>query len=315
MSIIRTVDVYSSSQIPSYKECPLLNSKEKLILLHHCRGAGWKTIQAIVQNDPLLISLLTKTHDEWKKIIPLSAPKLQLFLDDLHSIDVIEKIRQYTYNGIYCITVFEEEYPYLLKQIFDPPWVLYVKGNKELLMKQKTLAVVGTRKPTSYGIEALNLILPPLIKQDFTIISGVAEGIDAVAHQVTLRENGQTIGVLGGGLFHLYPKSNLQLALTMMKRGLLLSEMPPARRSEPWMFPMRNRIISGMSQGLFVVEARERSGTLITAQAAMEQGRDVFALPGNILNTHSIGTNQLIQDGAKLVLSTVDIEEEYLSFL
>lgn len=291
-----------------------MNSKEKLILLHHCRGAGWKTIQAIVQNDPLLTSLLTKTHDEWKKIIPLSAPKLQLFLDDLHSIDVIEKISQYTYNEISCITVFEEEYPYLLKQIFDPPWVLYVKGNKELLMKQKTLAVVGTRKPTSYGIEALNLILPPLIKQDFTIISGVAEGIDAVAHQVTLRENGQTIGVLGGGLFHLYPKSNLQLALTMMKRGLLLSEMPPARRSEPWMFPMRNRIISGMSQGLFVVEARERSGTLITAQAAMEQGRDVFALPGNILNPHSMGTNQLIQDGAKLVLSTVDIEEEYLSF-
>lgn len=290
-----------------------MNTNEKLIHLHHCRGAGWKTIKEIVHNDPLLTSLFTKTYAEWKEIVPIPSNKLRIFFHDLHSIDSTCKIKQYENNQIHCITIFDEEYPYLLKQIFDPPWVLYLKGNKELLKEQKTLAVVGTRKPTSYGLDALKKIVPRLIEKNFTIISGVAEGIDAAAHIITLNEGGQTIGVLGGGLLHIYPKSNLQLAMTMMKRGLLLSEIPPIRRAEPWMFPMRNRIISGLSQGLFVVEAKERSGTLITAQAAIEQGRDVFALPGNILSSHSVGTNQLIQDGAKLVLSASDIEEEFVS--
>lgn len=290
-----------------------LNPKDKLILLHHCRSVGWKTIQAIIKNDPQLTSLFTRSYAEWKEIVPLPPNKLQLFLHDLHSIDIIEKIRQYANNQIYCLTIFEEEYPNLLKQIFDPPWVLYIKGKKELLNQPKTLAVVGARKPTTYGLEALKMILPTLIEKNFTIISGVAEGIDAAAHIITLKNAGQTIGVLGGGLLNIYPKSNLQLALTMMKQGLLVSEIPPTRRAEPWMFPMRNRIISGLSQSLFVVEAKERSGTLITAQAAIEQGRDVFALPGNIVSPHSMGTNLLIQDGAKLVISAADIEEEFKS--
>lgn len=289
-----------------------LNAKEKIILLHHCRGAGWKTIQAIVKNDPQLTSLFTKTYAEWKEIVPLPASKLQLFLHDLHSIDILEKIKQYEHNQIYCITIYHKEYPNLLKQIFDPPWVLYVKGKKELLNQPNPLAVVGTRKPTTYGLEALKMILPTLVEKNFTIISGVAEGIDAAAHIITLNKGGQTIGVLGGGLLHIYPKSNLQLAMTMMQRGLLLSEILPTRRAEPWMFPMRNRIISGLSRALFVVEAKERSGTLITAQAAMEQGRDVFALPGSIVSPYSKGTNQLIQDGAKLILLPSDIEEEYI---
>lgn len=290
-----------------------MNPKDKLILLHHCRSVGWKTIQAILKNDPQLTSLFTRSYTEWKEIVPLPPNKLQLFLHDLHSIDIIEKIRQYANNQIYCLTIFEEEYPNLLKQIFDPPWVLYIKGKKELLNQPKTLAVVGARKPTTYGLEALKMILPTLIEKNFTIISGVAEGIDAAAHIITLKNAGQTIGVLGGGLLNIYPKSNLQLALTMMKQGLLVSEIPPTRRAEPWMFPMRNRIISGLSQSLFVVEAKERSGTLITAQAAIEQGRDVFALPGNIVSPHSMGTNLLIQDGAKLVISAADIEEEFKS--
>ncbi len=290
-----------------------MNLKEKLILLHHCRSVGWKTMQVIMKNDPQLTSLFTKSYSEWKEIVPLPATKLQLFLHDLHSIDILEKIKQYDNNQIYCLTIFEAEYPNLLKQIFDPPWVLYIKGKKELLNQMKPLAVVGARKPTTYGLEALKTILPPLVEMNFTIISGVAEGIDAAAHHITLSRGGQTIGVLGGGLLNIYPKSNLQLAMTMMKEGLLVSEIPPTRRAEPWMFPMRNRMISGLSKGLFVVEAKERSGTLITAQAAIEQGRDVFALPGNIGSTHSVGTNLLIQDGAKLVLSAADIENEYKS--
>lgn len=288
-----------------------MNFNEKLILLHHCHSAGWKTIQAILKNDPQLTSLFTKSNSEWKEIVPLSSYKLQLFLHDLHTIDIVEKIKQYANNQIYCLTIFEEEYPNLLKPIFDPPWVLYIKGRKELLNQSKTLAIVGARRPTTYGVEALKLILPTLIEHNFTIISGVAEGIDSAAHIITLNKGGQTIGVLGGGLLNIYPKSNLQLAMTMMKEGLLVSEIPPTRRAEPWMFPMRNRIISGMSNAVFVIEAKEKSGTLITAQAAIEQGRDVFALPGNIVSPHSMGTNQLIQDGAKLVISAADIEDEY----
>ena len=288
-----------------------LNRNEKLIHLHHCRGAGWKTIKMILAADPSLTSLFTKTYAEWKEILSIPNDKIQLFLSDLHAYNTIEKLKEYENNQIHCMTIFDEDYPYLLRQIFDPPWVLYLKGNKQLLDKENTIGVVGTRNPTSYGLEALKTILMPLARKKFVIISGVAVGIDAIAHKITLNESGHTIGVLGGGLMQIYPKVNIPLAKVISDKGLLLSETPPTRRAEPWMFPLRNRIISGLSQGIFVVEAKQRSGSLITAQAALEQGRDVFALPGNITSLESMGTNQLIQDGAKLVLTAEQIEEEY----
>ncbi|MFE0503539.1 DNA-processing protein DprA [Peribacillus butanolivorans] len=288
-----------------------MNRKEKLIHLHHCRGAGWKTIQTIMAYNPSLSSLFTTTYTEWAEILPIPSNKLNLFLKDLHSLNTIKKVKQYEFNQIKCLTMFDEDYPFLLKQIFDPPWVLYFKGDKQLLEKKRTLGVVGTRKPTWYGLEALKTILPPLVQKNFVIISGVAAGIDAAAHKVTLDEGGNTIGVLGGGLLQIYPKSNIPLAREISNKGLLLSETPPAMRAEPWMFPLRNRIISGLSKGVFVVEAKEKSGSLITAQAALDHGREVFALPGNVLSPESLGTNQLIQDGAKLVLSSLQIEEEF----
>ncbi|MFB7637226.1 DNA-processing protein DprA [Peribacillus butanolivorans] len=288
-----------------------MNRKEKLIHLHHCRGAGWKTIQTIMAYNPSLSSLFTTTYTEWAEILPIPSNKLNLFLKDLHSLNTIKKVKQYEFNQIKCLTIFDEDYPFLLKQIFDPPWVLYFKGDKQLLEKQRTLGVVGTRKPTWYGLEALKTILPPLVQKNFVIISGVAAGIDSAAHKVTLDEGGNTIGVLGGGLLQIYPKSNIPLAREISNKGLLLSETPPAMRAEPWMFPLRNRIISGLSKGVFVVEAKEKSGSLITAQAALDHGREVFALPGNVLSPESLGANQLIQDGAKLVLSSLQIEEEF----
>ncbi|MBK5445895.1 DNA-protecting protein DprA [Peribacillus sp. TH16] len=288
-----------------------MNRKEKLIHLHHCRGAGWKTIQTILAYNPSLSSLFTTTYTEWAEILPIPSNKLNLFLKDLHSLNTIKKVKQYEFNQIKCLTMFDEDYPFLLKQIFDPPWVLYFKGDKQLLEKKSTLGVVGTRKPTWYGLEALKTILPPLVQKNFVIISGVAAGIDAAAHKVTLDKGGNTIGVLGGGLLQIYPKSNIPLAREISNKGLLLSETPPAMRAEPWMFPLRNRIISGLSKGVFVVEAKEKSGSLITAQAALDHGREVFALPGNVLSPESLGANQLIQDGAKLVLSSLQIEEEF----
>ena len=288
-----------------------MNKKEKLIHLHHCRGAGWKTIQTIMSKDPSLSSLFTTNYVEWAKMLPIPSNKLNLFLKDLHSLNTIEKLKKYEDSQIHCLTIFDDEYPFLLKQIFDPPWVLYFKGDKKLLTRKNTLGVVGTRKPTSYGLEALKTILLPLVKKKFVIISGVAAGIDAESHKITLREGGDTIGVLGGGLMQIYPKSNITLAEEIINKGLLISETPPEMKAEPWMFPLRNRIISGLSQGVFVVEAKERSGSLITAQAALEHGREVFALPGNVTSPESMGTNQLIYDGAKLVLSSRQIEEEF----
>ncbi|AMM92449.1 DNA-processing protein DprA [Peribacillus simplex] len=288
-----------------------MNKTEKLIHLHHCRGAGWKTIQIIMSNDPSLSSLFTMNHEEWVKILPIPSNKLTLFLKDLHSLNTIDKLKRYEDCQIHCLTIFDDDYPFLLKQIFDPPWVLYLKGDKKLLTRRSTLGVVGTRKPTSYGLEALKTILLPLVKKKFVIISGVAAGIDAEAHKITLGEGGDTIGVLGGGLLQIYPKSNISLAGEIINKGLLLSETPPEKRAEPWMFPLRNRIISGLSLGVFVVEAKEKSGSLITAQSALEHGREVFALPGNVTSPESLGTNQLIQDGAKLVLSSKQIEEEF----
>ncbi|MFE3974312.1 MULTISPECIES: DNA-processing protein DprA [unclassified Peribacillus] len=288
-----------------------MNKTEKLIHLHHCRGAGWKTIQIIMSNDPSLSSLFTMNQEEWVKILPIPSNKLTLFLKDLHSLNTIDKLKRYEDCQIHCLTIFDDDYPFLLKQIFDPPWVLYLKGDKKLLTRRSTLGVVGTRKPTSYGLEALKTILLPLVKKKFVIISGVAAGIDAEAHKITLGEGGDTIGVLGGGHLQIYPKSNISLAGEIINKGLLLSETPPEKRAEPWMFPLRNRIISGLSLGIFVVEAKEKSGSLITAQSALEHGREVFALPGNVTSPESLGTNQLIQDGAKLVLSSKQIEEEF----
>ncbi|MDM5358001.1 DNA-processing protein DprA [Peribacillus sp. ACCC06369] len=288
-----------------------MNKIEKLIHLHHCRGAGWKTIQKIMSNDPSLSSLFTTNHIEWVKMLPIPSNKLNLFLKDLYSLNVIDKLKLYEDSQIHCLTIFDDDYPFLLKQIFDPPWVLYFKGDKKLLARRNTLGVVGTRKPTSYGLGALKTILLPLVKKEFVIISGVAAGIDAESHKITLEEGGDTIGVLGGGLLQIYPKSNISLAEEISDRGLLISETPPEMIAKPWMFPLRNRIISGLSQGVFVVEAKEKSGSLITAQAALEHGREVFALPGNVTSPESLGTNQLIQDGAKLVLSSKQIEEEF----
>ncbi|RFU63294.1 DNA-processing protein DprA [Peribacillus glennii] len=285
--------------------------RERLIHLHHCRGIGWKSIRKVLSHDPSLTHMYHWTTAEWQEILTLSPSNLQPFLSDLHSIEIEKQIRQYASNEIECMTIMDSDYPYLLKQIYDPPWVLYLKGRRSLLGDTPALGVVGARKPSLYGQEALKLILPPLIKKGFVINSGAAAGIDALSHKISLDEKGKTIGVLGGGHFYIYPKENMPLAIEIMKKGLLISEIPPQRRPEPWMFPMRNRIISGLSQGVFIIEAKQHSGSLITAQYALEHGRDVFALPGNVTSELSYGSNLMIQDGAKMVLHAGDIEVEF----
>ncbi|RBW69865.1 DNA-processing protein DprA [Bacillus taeanensis] len=233
-----------------------------------------------------------------------------LFYQDLHSLNMQEYYKKYKKDQIQIITRFDKFYPILLKQIYDPPWVLYYKGDITLASPKKMLAVVDTRKPSQQAGYKLNVIVRPLIWNGWCIVSGLAYGIDGMSHRLTLEEQGKTIAVLGSGFYSIYPTIHTELAHHIAEKGLLLSEFRPNQRPEKWQFPLRNRIISGLSNGTLVVEAQERSGSLITADLALEYGREVFAVPGAIFQKESKGTNLLIQQGAKLVLNEKDIIEE-----
>jgi len=211
------------------------------------------------------------------------------------------------------VPIGNKDYPKMLAQITDPPKKLYCRGNLELL-NSECFAVVGTRKLTPYGKEATQNITTGLVRAGFVIVSGLAMGIDAVAHQATLDAGGKTIAVLGGGVSDasIGPKINLSLAKNILKNnGLLVSEYSDNEEILPSNFAIRNRIISGLSRGVLVVEADEESGALITAKYAADQNRDVFAIPGSIFSSKSVGPNDLIKKGAKPVTSVQDILDEY----
>ncbi len=212
---------------------------------------------------------------------------------------------------VLCFT--HEEYPALLKEIYDPPVVLFYRGRLELLNKE-AFAVVGTRRPTRYGRNAAAHLTAELVQAGLVIVSGMARGIDTVVHQTVLEHGGDTIAVLGCGVDRVYPAENRELHHAVGERGLLLSEYPPGTEPEAGNFPRRNRIISGLSRGVLVVEAAERSGALITAWLALDQNREVFAVPGPIFAQASQGTNNLIRQGAKLVTRAEDILEEFETF-
>ncbi len=200
-------------------------------------------------------------------------------------------------------------YPSLLEEIFDPPLVLYARGSLEALEKP-CIAIVGTRKPTVYGLQMAEGLATDLGSRGISIVSGLARGVDGAAHRGCLEGNGNTIAVLGCGIDVVYPREHRQLTQKILKNGLLLSEFPPGTSPAPQNFPIRNRIISGLALGTLIVEASEYSGSLITARLAMEQNREIFAIPGNLTSPQSFGPNYLIKQGAKLVQSWRDIVEE-----
>jgi DNA processing protein len=286
------------------------NTRERLIHLHHCRGVSWKVIAGILKIDPSLNSLYTLSPNFLEPLLNIPKSTIQIFLNDLHSIEIQSMLKQYKEQNIHLITIFDQSYPTLLKQIFDPPWVLYAMGDLSIVHERKQVSVVGTRMPTMYGYQVMDSLIPPLIEDNWSIVSGMAEGIDTRAHQIAIDKGGRTIAVLGSGFNFIYPKSNRKLVEIIKSEHLLLSEYPPHTKPQRWYFPMRNRIISGLTKGTIVVEAKDKSGSLITADQALHQGRDVFAVPGSIHSTSSVGTNKLIQQGAKLVLSHMDILEE-----
>jgi DNA processing protein len=281
--------------------------RKKLIAIMHYPGISWSAVLQYIMKDP---SLQMKPRYIQQNLFSSQAHTNLPSTTFLQSEIIIEQIQQYEKNGIKAITILDENYPSLLKEIYQPPWVLFARGNLSLLAKQPKLAVVGSRQATQYGKSAIRLLFPPLMEKGVVIVSGLANGIDTLAHENAMQNGGDTIAVIAGGLNHIYPKENTELAREMMKTQLIVSEYPPNTKPERWHFPARNRIISGMSNGTFIIEAKRKSGSLITANYAVNEGREVFSLPGSIFNPYSLGTNDLIQQGAKPVMSSEDILDE-----
>ncbi len=207
------------------------------------------------------------------------------------------------------VTFFDERYPEDLKQIYDPPILLYVKGRLPSV-HDSVVAIVGSRVASLYGRRTAQRIARDLAEARVVIVSGMAIGIDSAAHEGALQADGVTVAVLGGGLSKIYPAENKKLAAEIAKKGAVISEYPMEMSPRPQYFPIRNRIISGLSKAVLVVEAREKSGALITVDAALDQGRDVFAVPGNVDSARSGGTHALLKQGAKLVTCAEDILSE-----
>lgn len=212
-------------------------------------------------------------------------------------------------TGTKICTIIDEDYPQLLKEMYQPPLVLYYQGDWSLT-KKNMLGVVGSRIISDYGKKVVKDIIPSIVTAGVVTVSGLAKGIDYEVHKQTLETGGRSIAIIGTGLDRFYPSQNRELQLHMATDHLVISEYPLGTGPQKLHFPMRNRIIAGMSQGVLVIEAKERSGSLITANLALQENREVFAVPGNILNPAFKGTNQLIQAGAKAILDYADIALE-----
>ena len=221
----------------------------------------------------------------------------------------IKEAEQARQQGASLLNLRDEEFPTALREIFDPPLTLYTRGNRAL-MKEPAVAIVGSRRPTAYGRAIARRLAMDLAQRGLTIISGMARGIDSAAHEGALEAGGNTVAVLGTGIDVPYPAENKKLYEQIAAKGLLISEFPLGSFPAPQNFPIRNRIISGLSLGVVVVEAAQYSGSLITARLAMEQNREVFAVPGSVTNKNSWGPHVLIKQGAKLIQDWQDVIEE-----
>ncbi len=223
--------------------------------------------------------------------------------------DAVAQQEKMAATGVVLIPIADPRYPATLREIYDPPVVLFARGRLELLGTLK-LAVVGTRRPTPYGVAVTERFAGELARTGLTVVSGMARGIDTAAHRGALAAGGDTMAVFGCGVDIVYPSENRRLMEELANKGLVLSEFPLGSPAHPQNFPIRNRVISGLSLGVLVVEGAQYSGSAITARMAMDQGREVFAVPGNITSKMSWGPNLLIKQGAKLVQETGDILEE-----
>ena len=217
-------------------------------------------------------------------------------------------------QNVKIVSIFDDTYPELLRESYDPPLILYCKGNLNLLKNQKKIALVGSRRPQRYSMEATEKIFKDLINnnnEEFVIVSGLAAGIAGLSHKLAITYELPTIAVLGFGFNYMYPTENKALYEEICKYGLVVSEYPPHTSINKWQFVARNRIISGLCKVVVVIEAKKKSGSLITAELALSENREVFIVGGQSFDNAYYGSNQLIQEGAKLLLHVEEMLEEY----
>ncbi len=288
-----------------------MNYKDTLILLNSAIGPKNDVINNLIEYFGSINEIIN-SFIEYEMNLEFLSEKDKIKIKDCINSNKLDKIKsQIEKKNIKIITKFDRSYPEKLKYIDNSPYILYTRGKIENLNSiDRNISIVGSRKATNYGKWVCEKFSKELTLKEITITSGMALGIDSIAHKTCISNNGRTVAVLGSGVDTVYPKRNKKLYEEIMIDGLIVSEFPIGSTAMPYNFPVRNRIISGLSDGVLVVEASNRSGTLITATYAGEQNKEVFAVPGNIDNYLSKGTNQLIREGAKITTGIEDILEE-----
>lgn len=268
-----------------------MNLTNFLLRLKLQKGIGYVKMLQIASQldaDDISIQSIKKTN------LPGNLKRMSLtaFKDDDAEV-VLQRIKK----QCKIISFFDKEYPESLRQIYRPPLILFAQGDLDLL-QEKIVSIVGSRKATVYSQQVLNKLVPNLVKDNLVIASGLAKGVDVMAHKAALKNKGKTVAVVGNGLNHFYPKCNYQVQEEIRKNGLIISEYLPDTPPRPFRFPERNRILAGIADSVIVTEAKERSGSLITASLALQENREIFAVPGPITSDLSAGPNKLIEAGA-----------------
>ncbi|WP_353892109.1 DNA-processing protein DprA [Proteinivorax hydrogeniformans] len=289
-----------------------MEKKELALFLSHCPRVGSRRSMYIIDGCSSLNDFKNRFDQVFLEAGLGNHQKLKSSVKKyLNNFSVEDTIIKYKQKNVEIISIFDSKYPDILRQLYDFPISLFCKGNTGLLQNDNKISVVGARLASWYGKTVAKDISEQLSRNGFTIVSGMAKGIDACSHQGALSGEGSSIGVLGCGIDKIYPQENKKLYKEMEEKGLLLSTFPIGAKPLSGNFPARNRIISGLSKGIIVVEAAQRSGSLITADFALEQGKDVFSVPGNVNSPLSTGTNNLIKEGAIVATSFKDIINEY----
>ncbi|MBL7114883.1 MAG: DNA-protecting protein DprA [Kiritimatiellae bacterium] len=287
-----------------------MNEREAYIALNMMEKIGPVGVRALVEHVGSADTIFSCSEGDLLGAKGMGRETVRAVLEQRSTVEWEKEVDRAEALGARLVTMADAEYPPLLREIHDPPLALYVRGKLES-RDRHSVAVVGTRRPSLYGRDTTDRLAYALAKAGMVVVSGLAEGIDTVAHEAALRAGGRTLAVIGSGMEHLYPASNRELAESIVSQGALISEFPLDRRPDKTTFPMRNRIVSGLSMGSLVVEAAARSGALITVSQALEQGRTVFAVPGRIDSNGSRGTNELLKQGARVVTKAEDILKEF----
>jgi DNA processing protein len=282
---------------------------ENLLTLNSIEKLGSIGVKKLLEHFGSAEKVLSSSEKELCSVEGVSHAVAQNIIHQKNKLDINKELDLVKKNDVKIISIQDKDYPENLKNIYDPPIIIYVKG--KLLEKDNlSVAVVGSRKASIYGLSCAEKFALQLAELGITIVSGMARGIDSASHRGALKAKGRTIAVLGSGLLNIYPPENKNLFEQISKEGAVISEFPMRAKPLAENFPRRNRIISGLSLGAIVVEASRNSGALITADLALEQGREVFAVPGKVDSVNSFGVNVLIKQGAKLITSIDDVVGE-----